>query len=178
MDKVVYITPSFAVTGALKAADFRMIAAMGFRSVLNNRPDGEEANQLTGLDEAALAAEHGLAYRFVPAAKLELFSDGVVAGMQEALSTLPGPILAHCKVGMRSAIAWAAASSHTEPLDDVMSKVAAAGFDFDFLRDDFEALVLPAATPAVDAPAADTALPGAVAAARSASEAPALTRAA
>ena len=179
MDKIAYITPRFAVTGALTAADFRLIAAMGFRSVVNNRPDGEEAGQLTGADEAALAAAHGLAYRFIPAPKLELFSDGVVTAMQAALAELPGPVLAHCKAGMRSAIAWSAASSHSQPLDEVMAKVAAAGFDFDFLRDDFEALVLPSATAAEYVPAADTALPGAVpTAAPGVADARALTRAA
>lgn len=179
MDKVVYITPNFAVTGALKSADFRLISAMGFRSVLNNRPDGEEDGQLTGADEAALAATFGLGYRFVPAHKLDLFSDQVVAATQDALAALPGPVLAHCKAGMRSAIAWAAAVSHTQPLDDVMAKLAAAGFDFDFLRDDFEALVLPPATTAASALAVAAALPGAAdAVTAAAAEEPALTRAA
>ena len=143
MDKIVYITPNFAVTGALKEADFRIVAAMGFRSVINNRPDGEEQGQLSGTDEARLAADYGLGYRFIPAAKLDLFSDHVVSDMQQALGQLDGPILAHCKAGMRSAIAWAAATSHTQPIDEILAKVAAAGFDFDFLRDDFEALILP-----------------------------------
>jgi sulfide:quinone oxidoreductase len=145
IEQIVYITPRFAVSGALAPEDFATLAALGFRSVINNRPDGEEPGQLTGRDEAALAAAAGLGYRFVPAAKLDLFSDGVVTAMQSALRELDGPVLAHCKAGMRSAIAWAAASSHAEPLDDVLQKVAAAGFDFDFLRDDFEALVLPPA---------------------------------
>lgn len=143
MDQIAYLTPDFAVTGTLNEADFRIAAAMGFRSIINNRPDGEEADQLSGTDEARLAAEYGLGYRFIPAAKLDLFSDEVVGEMQSAMKSLKGPILAHCKAGMRSAIAWAAATSHTQPIDDVLAKVAAAGFDFDFLRDDFEALVMP-----------------------------------
>ncbi len=143
MDKIVYITPEFAVTGALAAEDFAAIKALGFGSVINNRPNSEEAGQLSGDDEAALAKSAGLGYRFIPAAKLDLFSDHVVSEMQSALASLDGPVLAHCKAGMRLAIAWAAANSHTQPIDEVLEKVAAAGFDFDFLRDDFEALILP-----------------------------------
>lgn len=143
LETIVYITPRFAVAGALAAEDFAAIARLGFRSIINNRPDGEEPDQLTGADEARLAAEAGLGYRFIPAAKLDLFSDGVVTAMQSALAELDGPVLAHCKAGMRSAIAWAAANSHHQPVDEVLEKVADAGFDFDFLRDDFEALVLP-----------------------------------
>lgn len=151
MDKIVYITPEFAVTGALTAADFAALRGRGFRAVINNRPDGEEPAQLTGSDEAALAAAAGLDYRFIPATKLDLFSDEVVGDMQDALAELDGPVLAHCKAGMRSAIAWAAARSHTLPIDDVLAQLTAAGFDLSFLRDDFEALVLPppAAVPAV-----------------------------
>lgn len=144
MDRIAYITPRFAVSGALEPEDFATIKALGFRSVINNRPDGEEPGQLTGAEEAALAAAAGLGYRFIPAAKLDLFSDRVVTAMQAALAELEGPVLAHCKAGSRSAIAWAAASSHIQPIDDVLEKVAAAGFDFDFLRDDFESLILPA----------------------------------
>lgn len=145
MDKIVYITPRFAVSGELQPEDFKILRALGFRSVINNRPDGEAPDQLTGADEARLAASAGLDYRFIPAAKLDLFTDHVVQDMRQALAELDGPILAHCKAGMRSAIAWAAASSHEQPLDEVMELVTAAGFDFDFLRDDFEALVLPVA---------------------------------
>lgn len=151
MDKIVYLTPQFAVSGALEPEDFAAIAALGFRAVINNRPDGEEPAQLTAADEARLAEAAGLGYRFVPAAKLDLFTDGVVGGMRAALDELETPILAHCKAGMRSAIAWAAARSHEAPVDEIVAQLTAAGFDCDFLRDDFEALVLPDAAAAADA---------------------------
>jgi sulfide:quinone oxidoreductase len=138
MKDVVYLTPDFAVTAALGPDDFAVAAAMGFRAVLNHRPDREDAGQLDAKDAAALAMRAGLAYRHIPATKYDLFTDEVVGGTAAALEKLDGPILAHCQSGQRSAIAWAAARSRSHPVDEVLAVVRAAGMDFDFLRDEFE----------------------------------------
>jgi uncharacterized protein (TIGR01244 family) len=139
MDTITYITPNFAVTGALEPEDFREIAARGFRAVVSNRADGEENGQLTGRDEAVLAWRAGLAFRHVPAAKHELFTDPVVEGMADALNGLEAPVLAHCKSGLRSAVLWAAASARGGSVDSVLDALRRAGFNPDALRDELEA---------------------------------------
>ena len=138
MDKITYITPGFAVTSALAPEDFAEAARLGFRAILSNVPDGESADQLTARDEAVLAWRAGLKFAHVPACKLDLFTDPVVEGMNDAVGRLDGPILAHCKSGLRSAIIWAAASARSQPVDCVLERLTAAGFDLDFLRDDLE----------------------------------------
>ncbi len=138
MDKITYITPNFAVTSALQPADFALAASLGFKAILSNRPDGEEPNQLTGRHEAVLAWRRGMRFAHVPTTKLELFTDPVVETMIDAINALPGPILAHCKSGLRSAIVWAAASARSQPVDCVVDTLTAAGFELDFLRDDLE----------------------------------------
>ncbi len=139
MEKPIFVTPEFAVTAALGPEDFAAAAAMGFRSVLSNRPDGEAEGQLTGRGEAVLAWQAGLQFRHVPAPKLDIFTDEVVEAMGDAVASLKGPILAHCASGLRSAIAWAAASARTQNVDCVMKALENAGFDLEFLRDDLEA---------------------------------------
>jgi sulfide:quinone oxidoreductase len=136
MDKIVYITPTFAVTGQLAAEDFAAAAALGFTAIVNNRPDGEEDGQLTSLAAAAHAQLAGLAYHHNPAGKLDLFSDRVVDSAASVLSINEGPILAYCKSGMRCSIIWAAAAARNQPVDDILFTLTTAGFDFDFLRDD------------------------------------------
>ena len=139
MDKISYITPDFAVTAALAPDDFAEAARLGFKAILSNRPDDEEAGQLTGRDEAVLAWRAGLKFAHVPSSKLDLFTDPVVEDMGKAVRRLDGPILAHCKSGVRSAIVWAAASARMQPVDCVLERLTAAGFDLDFLRDELEA---------------------------------------
>lgn len=140
MNKVTHITPHFAVTGALQPGDFVEIAAAGFKSVLSNLPDGESAAYPTSGQEAELAARAGLAFRHIPTTKADLFSDRVVDGVGAALRELPGPVLAHCASGMRSAVAWATAAARSQPVDCVLAAAKAAGFNLDAVRDELESL--------------------------------------
>lgn len=138
MNDPVFLAPNFAVTSAMSAEDFAVAARLGFRSIISNRPDGEAADQLSAAEGAGHATAAGLAYLHVPAAKLDLFTDPVVDGMRDAMMTLDGPILAHCASGLRSAIAWAAASARTEDVDGILAALEKAGFNLAFLRDDLD----------------------------------------
>jgi sulfide:quinone oxidoreductase len=137
MANIVFIAPNFAVAGQLEAEDFAEIARIGFGTVINNRPDGEEDAQLRSDAAADHALRAGLNYHHVPAGKLDLFSDPVVDAVEAAIGS-GGPVLAYCKSGTRSAIIWAAASARKVPLDEVLSLLSKAGFDFDFLSDELE----------------------------------------
>ena len=139
MQNVKHITDTFAVTGALAAEDFAQAAAMGFKSVLSNLPDGESRAHPSSAEAAALAKRAGLHYRHLPVTKLELFSDRFVADMEKALAELPGPILAHCLSGQRSLVAWAAAAARHQPVDQVLARLKAAGFNLEPLRDELAA---------------------------------------
>ena len=139
MDAITTITPRFAVTSALAPEDFAEAARRGFKAIVSNRPDGEDAGQMTAREEAVLAWRAGLQFRHVPATKHEMFTDAVVEGMADALAGLQGPVLAHCKSGTRSVIVWAAASARSQPVSCVLDTLRAAGQDLDFLQDDLEA---------------------------------------
>lgn len=140
MKKIIHITPEFAVSPALTAQDIAQAAAMGFKSILSNLPDGESQAHLTSGEEAVLAAQGGLHYRHVPAIKFDIFSERVVESMHKALNELPRPVLAHCASGLRSAIAWAAVAARTQSTDNVLAKLRAAGLDLEAIREDLDAL--------------------------------------
>jgi sulfide:quinone oxidoreductase len=139
MKQVRHITDGFAVAGALAPEDFAEAAAMGFRSVLSNLPDGESRAHPPAREAAALAEREGLAFRHLPVTKAGLFEDGFVAGMASALRELPGPVLAHCLSGQRSLIGWAAATARHAPVDEVLATLKAAGIDLEPLREELEA---------------------------------------
>lgn len=135
---VVAIQPAFAVTGRLDEADFARIAAQGFRSIISNRCDGEESSQLSAREEAVLAWRHGLRFAHVPVAERDLFDDAVVEAMADALDGLPGPVVAHCDTGMRSATLWAAAAARSQDADCVLGALAAAGLNLEVVRDELQ----------------------------------------
>ncbi len=138
MSKITQITPRFAIAGQLSQDDFAQAAALGYRTIINNRPDGEERGQLSAAEGRAAAAEHGLSYVHIPATKHDIFTDDVVGQMADVLAAQDGPVLAHCKSGQRSAIAWAAAAARGAPVGEVLAALKAAGLDFGFLRDDLD----------------------------------------
>ena len=105
MPEVRSLAPSFAVTGQLRAQDLADIAARGFRSIVNNRPDGEEPGQPRAADIAAEARRLGLVWRDLPMATREV-SDEQARDFKQMLSKLPPPVLAYCRTGARSTALW------------------------------------------------------------------------
>ncbi|CFX33784.1 conserved protein of unknown function [Candidatus Filomicrobium marinum] len=138
MQTVTHLTPDFAVAGELSDADFEEAAASGFKAIINNRPDGEAPGQPTAASQKAIAEKHGLQYVHIPVNQANIFSDSVVGAMADTLAKLDGPILAHCKSGMRSAIVWAAASARTRPVAEVEKILSQGPFDLSFLHDELE----------------------------------------
>jgi len=138
MSKIVQITPEFAVAGQLDADDIARAAAAGFKTIINNRPDGEERAQPTAAEGQDAARAANVAYVYLPATKHDIFTEEAVGRMASVLAEAEGPVLAHCKSGQRSAVLWAAASARNLPVDQVLSALELAGLDFSFLRDELD----------------------------------------
>lgn len=78
------------------------LARLGFRSVVNNRPDFEHGpDQPTSAAIEAAAREAGLEYRFLPV-NGGYQSPEEIAAFAKLLQDLPKPILAFCRSGARS----------------------------------------------------------------------------
>jgi uncharacterized protein (TIGR01244 family) len=58
--RIVKLTPTVAVSGQITPDEVPEIAAAGYRVLVNNRPDGEEAGQPGSDDIAAAARASGL----------------------------------------------------------------------------------------------------------------------
>jgi uncharacterized protein (TIGR01244 family) len=77
-------------------------ASLGFRSVVNNRPDFEHGHdQPTSADMEAAARAAGLEYRFLPVSGMYQSPEDAAA-MAELLAQLPRPLLMFCRSGARS----------------------------------------------------------------------------
>lgn len=99
------LSPQFSATGQITAADLEIIKEQGFRSIVNNRPDGEAVNQ-PGSDElAAAAAILGLQYLYIPVASGALTLQNV-QDLKAACSELEVPTLLFCRSGARSTVLW------------------------------------------------------------------------
>ena len=96
IDADVFVAPQ------LDAAAMAEVARLGFRSVVNNRPDFEHGpDQPTSAQVEAAALAAGLAYRFLPV-NGGYQSPEEVAAFRALLADLPHPLLAFCRSGARS----------------------------------------------------------------------------
>jgi len=97
-----WLSDTVAAAGQIGPTDLPIIAAHGFKTVINNRPDGEGGpNQpATGqLQQAAEAA--GLHYVYLPVVSGQLTPKDVV-DMAKCLETAVAPVFAFCRSGART----------------------------------------------------------------------------
>ena len=132
------LSPCFAVAGQIRPGDLPKIAALGFRSVINNRPDDEESAQPRSEDLAAAAFDAGLSYRDLPVSGP--ISDLQANAMSHLLETLPSPVLAFCRSGRRSASLWALVEAKNGDPDAILAATREAGYALDELRPRLETL--------------------------------------
>ncbi len=96
------VAADVCVAAQLDGAAMAEAARVGFRSVVNNRPDFEhEADQPTHAEVEAAALAAGLNYRFLPVDG-GYQSPEEAAAMAQLLAELPRPLLMFCRSGARS----------------------------------------------------------------------------
>jgi len=105
--KIVKLTDKLAVAAQIAPDDVADIAAQGYRVLINNRPDGEEASQPPGSAIAAAAETAGLEYHYLPVTHSDFPGEDFDA-MCELLADDSRPVLAFCRSGTRCANLWVA----------------------------------------------------------------------
>ncbi|MEQ8895962.1 MAG: TIGR01244 family sulfur transferase [Roseovarius sp.] len=122
------ITDDYTVSPQIEVEDVQGIAGAGFRSIMCNRPDGEEPGQ-TGFDLIAEAAEkQGLEVRTVPIVS-GMITPEALEQFRTALEVMPRPMLAYCRSGTRCTMLWAIAQHGTMDNAEIERRAAAAGYD-------------------------------------------------
>ena len=121
------------VCDQLDASDLGRLADQGIRTIINNRPDGEQSEQPTSeeLEQAARAV--GLEYVHAPVVSQALTYEELEAN-KRALSAASKPVCGFCRTGTRGAIAWGLASAESEQAEVIVQTVAEAGFSTEALE--------------------------------------------
>ena len=103
------LSDTVSVSGQIDPADVPDLARAGFRSIVCNRPDGEEDGQPTYADVADAARACGMEVRHIPVGAT-IPMETQIEPLAAALEKLPAPILAYCRSGARSTALWQAAT--------------------------------------------------------------------
>jgi uncharacterized protein (TIGR01244 family) len=105
-----YIDEHYAVAPQLSPEHMRQVAQVGFRTVVNNRPDFEDPSQPSAAAIELAAREAGLHYVHIPVGGQHT-ADISAQTLRDALADVPRPILAFCRSGARSQMLYLVAKS-------------------------------------------------------------------
>jgi uncharacterized protein (TIGR01244 family) len=125
------VTPTFAVAPQIETEDFATLASLGYRTVIDNRPDGESPGDIQSADAQAAAKAAGLAFIYAP-----FQGQPTPQAVEAVIQAGQGPVLAYCRSGTRSITAWAIAQATTGRLDAeaIVAAGHAAGYDLGPLK--------------------------------------------
>src|SRR5690606_36477567 len=117
------------VSPQITVDDVQEAARQGYRTIVNNRPDGEEPGQPASRDIEMAAAAAGLAYAHIPVRGAP--GPEQVEGVRRLLDSADGPVLAFCRSGTRSIVTWAVgqAQSCARGRDELKRLGAEVGYD-------------------------------------------------
>ncbi len=99
------LSSDFAVASQISVADVAKIAAEGYRCIICNRPDHEDAGQPTVAEIRDACDAVGLELHHVPIAGDALNHEAVLEQMN-IMTNAEGPYLAYCRSGNRSTVIW------------------------------------------------------------------------
>ncbi|MFK7940115.1 MAG: TIGR01244 family sulfur transferase [Roseovarius sp.] len=122
------ITPDYSVAPQILPEDVAAIADAGYKSIMCNRPDGEEFGQPDFASIEAEAQKAGLQVCWVPVGGMGPRPDDVAA-FGAALRDMPQPLLAYCRTGTRCTMMWTIAMHGTLSDDDLLRQTTEAGYD-------------------------------------------------
>ncbi|MDL2354169.1 MAG: TIGR01244 family sulfur transferase [Pseudomonadota bacterium] len=126
--KIQHLAPGLSVSEQILPKQLAELKAAGYRAVICNRPDGEGNDQplFAEIERAAQAA--GIDAHYLPAESGKV-TDEQGIGFGQLLATLPKPVLAYCRTGMRSTTMWALSQAGQQPLPQIVDAARKAGFD-------------------------------------------------
>ena len=121
------LTPDLAVSPQISPDDVPAIAAAGFRTLINNRPDSEIGADENDAVMRQAAAAAGLDYHYLPFEPGAITPD-LIAGFADA-TTGRKPAFAYCRSGTRCTVLWGLSQAGRRPLDEIMDIASRAGYD-------------------------------------------------
>ncbi len=97
-----WLSDTVAAAGQIAPGDLPAIAAHGFKTVINNRPDGEGGPSQAPSEDLRRAAQAvGLNYVFLPVVSGQLTPEQV-SDMAQTLRQAEVPVFAFCRSGART----------------------------------------------------------------------------
>lgn len=115
--RVLELAPQVFVAGQVFEQELKVAAEQGIRSVINNRPDGESANQPPSAHLAGVAEGLGMTYVHVPIVSGSITPQNIEE-FRQVCESLERPMLVFCRSGARSTALWEMCEAAGMQFDD------------------------------------------------------------
>lgn len=122
------LTSNLSISPQVLVSEIQAIAQAGFKAIVCNRPDGEGPDQPSFKEIEQAANQYGLQAKYLPVESGKV-RDEEGQAFGQLLNTLPGPVLAYCRTGMRSTTLWALSQAGSLPLPHILEASQKTGFD-------------------------------------------------
>ncbi|MEO0371535.1 MAG: TIGR01244 family sulfur transferase [Pseudomonadota bacterium] len=122
------ITDDYSVSPQVDVGHMREIAGAGFKSIMCNRPDGEDPGQTDHEAIAEAARQEGLEVAWIPVVGGAM-GPNELAEFDAALRQMPRPMLAYCRSGTRCTMLWAFTQHGRMNDAEIIECAAKAGYD-------------------------------------------------
>ena len=128
------INEEISVSGQILPAELTEISAAGFKSIINNRPDGESTDQPSNRELERAARALGLEWHYLPVTMQSMNSEDASV-MAQLMELSDHPVLAFCRSGRRSSLLYLLSLSPGKSLDELLELARTAGLDTEGLRE-------------------------------------------
>ena len=122
------IIDDYVVSDQIQTEDIAIIKNKGFKTIFCNRPDSEEANQITVKSIQDQADKDGLDFIHQPVIGGQITQQDVDL-FKAHYAAAEKPIFAYCRSGTRSSMLWALSESSVRPIDEILKLTTAAGYN-------------------------------------------------
>ena len=123
------VTDDFSAAPQISLTDVAEAGRQGFRTLISNRPDGEEPGQPSAAEIGAAAVAAGLAFHHIPVRGAP--TPDQVEETRIVLQDAEEPVLAFCRSGTRSIVTWSLSQATSGAMDrgELVSLGRQAGYD-------------------------------------------------
>jgi sulfide:quinone oxidoreductase len=99
--KITPLNSTFSVAPQIENTDLEALAELGFKTIINNRPDNEQTGQPLSKSLEKAAQKAGIEYFHIPVIPGKATASDI-AKFGSVLESCNGPVLGFCKSGMRA----------------------------------------------------------------------------
>ena len=136
---ILQIDNNLTISEQITEQDVEKLAELGIKTLICNRPDGEEPNQISCDTIKKAAEKNGIRFVHIPVPGREI----PMQSLNQFIDCIDGTdekVHAYCRTGTRCSIFWGLSQARTQTAETVLQKAQAKGLNLTPVTQQLEAV--------------------------------------